>query len=154
MDFIDTVLIMIYTGLRPGEMVEIKTENINLEERYLRGGFKTEAGTNRLIPINKKILPLIQQRYSAENEFLIVNHEGKQMSYYNYYEDHWKKVMEQLQLEHKPHDCRHTFATLMDNAEANKLSIKCIMGHASKDITGKVYTHKDIEQLLKAIDLI
>ncbi|WP_146553674.1 tyrosine-type recombinase/integrase [Rummeliibacillus sp. SL167] len=55
---------------------------------------------------------------------------------------------------HRPHDCRHTFATLMDNADANKLSIKRIMGHASKDITDKVYTHKDIEQLLKAIDLI
>jgi len=35
-----------------------------------------------------------------------------------------------------------------------ELSIKRIMGHASKDITDKVYTHKDIEQLLIAIDML
>ncbi len=74
------------------------------------------------------------------------------MSYYTYYHERWKIVMEQLEMNHKPHDCRHTFATLMDNVDANKLSIKRIMGHTSKDITDKVYTHKDIEQLLIAID--
>ncbi len=63
-------------------------------------------------------------------------------------------MMEQLELDHKPHDCRHTFATLMDSTGANKVSIKPITGHASQDITDKVYTHKDIEQLKKAIDLI
>ncbi|WP_020006835.1 site-specific integrase [Salinicoccus albus] len=52
LDDIDTVLIMIYTGLRPGELVEVKNKNIYLEERYFRGGFKTEAGTNRLVPIH------------------------------------------------------------------------------------------------------
>lgn len=62
--------------------------------------------------------------------------------------------MEQLGMDHKPHDCRHTFATLMDNAGENKVSIMRIMGHTSQDITDKVYTHKDIEQLKKAIDLI
>lgn len=76
------------------------------------------------------------------------------MRYWNYYEEKWKRLIEQLEMNHKPHDCRHTFATLMDNAGANKLSIKRIMGHASQDITDKVYTYKDIEELKKAIDLI
>ena len=49
---------------------------------------------------------------------------------------------------------RHTFASLMDTAGANKLCIKRIMGHASPDITDSVYTHKTIEQLIEAIDLI
>ncbi|WP_245544957.1 tyrosine-type recombinase/integrase [Lentibacillus jeotgali] len=152
LDDIDTVLIMIYTGLRPGELVEVKNKNIYLEERYFRGGFKTEAGTNRVVPIHKKIHSLFDARMDPKNEYLIVNHEGNKMSYYTYYHERWKKVMEQLEMNHKPHDCRHTFATLMDNVDANKLSIKRIMGHASKDITDKVYTHKDIEQLLIAID--
>lgn len=154
LDDIDTVLIMIYTGLRPGELVEVKNESVYLEKRYFRGGFKTEAGTNRVIPIHKKIHKLIEKRMDPDNEYLIANHEGNKMSYYTYYHERWKKVMEQLEMEHRPHDCRHTFATLMDNAGANKLSIKRIMGHASKDITDKVYTHKDIEQLLIAIDTL
>ncbi len=153
-DFIDTVLIMIYTGLRPGELVEVKNKNIQLDKRFFRGGFKTEAGTNRVIPIHKKIHSLIEARMDPNNEYFVTNHENDKMSYYIYYHERWKKVMEQLELEHRPHDCRHTFATLMDNAGANKLSIKRIMGHASKDVTDKVYTHKDIEQLLIAIDML
>lgn len=153
-EFIKLILILIYTGLRPGELLEVKTEDVNVEERYLRGGFKTEAGTNRVIPINQKILPFIEELVSKGHEYLVVNYENQQMKYHNFYNEYFKKTMEQLEMKHKPHDCRHTFATLMDNADANKLAIKRIMGHASKDITDKVYTHKDIQQLLKAIDLL
>lgn len=154
MEFIDTVLIMIYTGMRPGELITIKNKDINLEERYMRGGIKNDAGKNRVIPIHKKIHPLIKRLMHEDHKYLVVNHEKKKMRYWNYYEEKWKPIMEQLEIDHRPHDCRHTFATLMDNADANKLSIKRIMGHAAKDITDKVYTHKDMEQLIKAIDLI
>src|SRR5690606_21760603 len=153
-EFIKIILILIYTGMRPGEILEVKTEDVNLNERYLRGGFKTEAGTNRLIPIHKDIHVFVEELVLKGQEFLVTNNENKQMTYHNFYNEHFKKTMEQLELKHKPHDCRHTFATLMDNCGANKLSIKRIMGHASKDITDKVYTHKDIEQLLIAIDML
>lgn len=154
LEFIDTVLIMIYTGLRPGELVTIENKKIKLEERYFRGGFKTDAGTNRVVPIHKKIHSLIERRIDEQNKNLIVNSDGNDMTYYTYYHDRWQNLMKQLEMKHKPHDCRHTFATLMDNAGANKLSIRRIMGHASKDITDKVYTHKDIEQLIIAIDML
>lgn len=155
MDFIDTVLIMIYTGVRVGELLLIKNADIDIDNRTMKGGLKTAAGKNRIIPINNKILPFIAERKSQGHEYLIVNHENNKMRYWNYYEERWKIIMEQLEMtDHRPHDCRHTFATLMDNAGANKLSIKRIMGHASKDITDKVYTHKDIEELKKAVDLI
>lgn len=154
MDFIDTIIILIYTGMRIGELLDIKTADVHLDERYMRGGSKTDAGKNRVIPIHKKILPLVKKWYDAGNEYLIYNHENNQMSYWNYYEEKWKKIMEQLELDHKPHDTRHTFATYMDRTSANKLCTKRILGHASKDITDKVYTHKDIEELIAAIDLL
>lgn len=154
MDFIDTVLIMIYTGLRIGELLIVKNSDIKIDERYLRGGIKTAAGKNRIIPINKKILPLLQNRMNSDNEYLIINSFGKKMKYDNFKREKWERLMSDLKMKHNPHDCRHTCATLLDNAGANKLSIKRILGHASSDITDKVYTHKDIEELKKAIDLI
>lgn len=153
-EFIKNILILIYTGLRPGEIVEIKTKNVNLEERYLRGGFKTDAGTNRLIPIHKRILPFVKEKVEQGSEYLVTKKNGTSMSYHNFYRDNFAKTMEQLQMDHLPHNCRHTFATMMDNADANKISVRRIMGHASKDITDKVYTHKDIIELTKAIDLL
>lgn len=154
MDFIDTILIMIYTGMRPGELILIETTNVDIQNRSMIGGIKTSAGKNRIIPINEKIVPFIEHWYNKEHKFLIVNHEENQMKYWNYYEEKWKKIMIQLEMEHLPHDCRHTFASLMDSAGANKLCIKRIMGHASKDITDKVYTHKDIEELKEAVNMI
>ena len=158
MEFIDTILILIYTGMRVGELMEIKMENVYLEKKYLIGGFKTEAGTDRVIPLHERIIPLIKKYYdkaiSLDSKYLITNSLGKQMKYSNYRREKWDKMMEQLGFnpEHKPHDTRHTFATRMDRTDANKLCIKRIMGHASVDITDKVYTHKDIEDLLEAVN--
>lgn len=153
MDYIDAVLIMIYTGLRPGELVDIETAKVYLDKRYMRGGKKTRAGKNRVIPINKKILPLIDARLGGDH--LIINpNTGRKETYWNFYHKKWKAIMEQLQMDHRPHDCRHTFASLMDSAGANKLCIKRIMGHKSQDLTDDTYTHKEIQELIDAVDLI
>lgn len=148
LEWVDTILIMIYTGMRVGELLGLKNEYIDLENRTIIGaGIKTEAGKNRVIPINRKILPFIQNRMigAKENLFEIE---------YSIYRGRFKKVMRDLGMEHTIHDCRHTFATLLNNAEANPTSIKNIIGHSSFKTTEKIYTHKDIEELKKAIDLI
>lgn len=154
MKYIDMLLVYIYTGFRPSELVEIELENVNLEEGYMQGGLKTKAGKNRIVPIHPRIYPIIEKWYNYGNKYLFFNNQGIQMKYRNWKDEIFGKIMEQLNMEHLPHDTRHTFATRMDNVGANKLCIKRIMGHASKDITDKVYTHKDIEELRKAIELL
>lgn len=148
----DTVLIMIYTGLRPSEMLEIRTENVHLKERYIIAGKKTKAGKDRIIPINNKVLPFIQKRYNPDNTYLISGGKGK-VSYSKYSKD-FSALMNALNMEHLPHDGRHTFASLMDSAGANSVATKKIMGHATSDITEKVYTHKAIDELLCNVNLI
>lgn len=160
MDYIDTILILIYTGLRITELLEIKIENVFIDKKYMVGGIKTEAGTNRIIPLHERIIPLVKKYYNRSKkvncEYLIANSQGKQMKYSNYRREKWDYMMEQLEFnkEHKPHDTRHTFATLIDRTPANKIAIKRIMGHASPDITSKVYTHKDIQDLLEAVNYL
>jgi len=154
LEHIDTILIMIYTGMRIEELLLTKASSINIDERTMRAGVKTESGKNRIIPINKKILPFIEKRLQAGNEYLVSSDKGRKMGYSVYRRGHFDKIMEQLEMNHLPHDCRHTFATLADNAGMNRVSRQRIMGHASKDITDKVYTHKDIAELIKAIDLL
>ena len=153
-EYVDTVLMMIYSGFRIGELLEIEVENINLENMTMIGGLKTEAGIDRIVPINSKILPFIESRMADGGKYLIVNHKGKQMKYSNYYREKWQPVMEQLNMDHTPHDCRHTFATLMANAGADKIALQKIIGHASYVTTANIYTHKDVAQLQNAINLI
>lgn len=156
MDYIDTVLIMIYTCMRVGELITIEIANVHLDERYMIGGIKTEAGKNRVIPINRKIEPFIRKYYemNKDKKYLIMNSLGNPMQYSNYRREKWDNIMEKLEMEHNPHDCRHTGASLLDSVGANKLCRKRIMGHSSQDLTDDVYTHKTIEELVATIDLI
>ena len=62
--------------------------------------------------------------------------------------------MENFKMNHLPHDCRHTTATNLANAEINPTIIKLILGHSSDDVTERVYTHKTHQQLIEAIDKI
>ncbi len=150
--FADTALILIYTGMRPSEMLKLETKNIHLNKRIMQGGLKTKAGKNRLIPISQKIYPFIKKYYSEHNIYLFEEN-GKAISYKSYMQM-WKRLMEQLGMEHLPHDGRHTFATIAARVGADSLTVKRIMGHASSGITEGVYTHKDIQDLIKAIDLL
>lgn len=152
-EWIDTILIQIYTGVRIGELLAIKSNDVNLAEKYMRGGSKTEAGKNRVIPLHERILPLVQKRLESGTNLLITKNDAA-VSYYTYRDTYWSNVMEQLGMEHRPHDCRHTFASRSDTAGLNKLCIKRIMGHKSTDITDKVYTHKDIGELIAEVNKI
>jgi len=153
MDHIDTTLIMIYTGWRIGELLLLSPDDIHLNSPtpYMRGGIKTNAGKNRVVPIHPRILPLVQQHIKPGKPALLLNEKGRPMSYDNFYNEKWKKLMEQLHMTHRPHDTRHTFASRADTAGMNKLCIKRIMGHSSVDITDKIYTHKEIEELYSEI---
>ncbi len=70
MEDVDIVLILLYTGMRPGELPEVKLDNIYLDENYLTAGFKTKAGTNRYIPIHPRIKELIKKEYPSQRKIL------------------------------------------------------------------------------------
>jgi integrase len=55
---------------------------------------------------------------------------------------------------HTPHECRHTFRSWLDNAGANKVCIDRLMGHVSETVGERIYTHKTISDLRKAIELL
>ncbi|MBR3645692.1 MAG: tyrosine-type recombinase/integrase [Lachnospiraceae bacterium] len=149
LEYVNFVLATIYTGLRPSELLNIKTENVHLDEKYMIGGMKTAAGRNRTIPISDRIYDVIQNMYDAENEYLFPRH-----TTYRIFQKHYARCMKRLSLDHKPHDGRHTFATLMDRYGANQICTKMIIGHALSDITESVYTHKELPDLLEAVNLI
>lgn len=150
--FVDTILIMIYTGLRVGELFSIRSSDVDVKNMTIRGGSKSEAGKNRLIPVHEKIQGYVLNYYHQHREFLICDLEtGECINYHTYRKEYFDKIMGMLEMDHLPHDCRHTFATRLSNAGANNTAIKKLMGHSSYLTTEKIYTHKDVGQLRRAI---
>lgn len=152
MPYVDTILIMIYTGLRIGELLTIKIENVDVRNMTIRGGIKTEAGRNRMIPIHERIQPFIIKYYDVNQEYLIRDLKTNEPIDYNHYRYVGFDVcMKKMHMQHLPHDCRHTFATMLSNAGANPTAIKKLIGHTNYAMTERIYTHKDIGQLRIAI---
>lgn len=150
----DTVLILFYTGMRCGEMLQLQKSDVHLRQRYIRiTRSKTAAGI-RIIPIHHRIAPLIEARMACPGDALICDDTGRPYNYGRYCTI-WRSVMHRIRAEgHTTHDCRHTVATLLDNAGANETAKRRILGHAGGDITERVYTHKGLQQLRKCIELL
>lgn len=153
MTLIDSIIVMIYTGFRVGELLDIENANVDLENWTIIGGSKTEAGMNRIVPISKHIRPLIEKRYDSSNKYLFTRKNGKPYTYSNYLRENWNRIMESLGMDHRPHECRHTFITMMNKAGADKLALQKIVGHVNFDTTIG-YTHIDIQELRDTIDLL
>ena len=150
--FVDTVLILLYSGLRINELLSLETEKVNIYEKWFQGGLKTKAGKDRIVPIHSLIFDIIKKRAEEGNKYLI-SIRGKQMKQNQYYY-FWYSFMESLGLKHTPHECRHTFRTLLDSAGANKVCIDLMMGHKSNGVGERIYTHKTIEELHHALSLV
>lgn len=150
---VDTVLILLYTGIRINELLKIRIEDVHLEDRYFITGSKTDAGKNRIVPIALPIVSLIKNRYDSKAEHLIEFKKSK-ITPQTYRKYVWKPIMDHLKLDHLPHDCRHTFCTITDAAGMNRVAQQKIVGHKGKDVTESVYIHKDVKHLLEAVDLV
>lgn len=144
--------IMIYTGWRPAELCEMSFgEGIDLEEMTATGGKKTQAGKNRVVPFCEKVIPFVKDFADSGYKAITVDTEGERLNYNKLY-NRLTDYMKEMGLEHIPYECRHTFATMLDNNNINTKIKKLLMGHASTDVTEKVYTHKTIEQLREAVN--
>lgn len=150
--WVDSILVFLYTGFRLSELLNLETEKVDLEAHTIQGGVKTRAGKDRIVPIHPKIFPLIEKRVKEGNKHLF-SYNQKRISPATYY-GFWNTVMENHKMEHTPHECRHTFRSRLDSAGANKKCIDMMMGHKSKDVGERVYTHKTLNELREAILLI
>ena len=150
-DIADMLLIMLYSGMRSGEVRLLKTENIFLNENYVIGGIKTEAGKNRIIPIHPKIYNIIKFHLNSEKKFLFETR-GKEYSEANF-KKHFKNVKQILGIEYNynRHSTRHTFVTKLKQLGISEGKLKKIIGHKSKDITDGVYTHYTKDDLLEEV---
>jgi len=155
-EYVQIILMLIYSGVRISELLDLKKENIFLEERYFDViESKTDAGI-RKVPISKKVLPYFEYWMNKnECEYLLSTPEGEHFLYRNYYDSYWKPFIKEMNMKHKPHDTRHTTISMLAAANANQTIIKRIVGHAgAMSLTERVYTHFEIKQLVDVIDMI
>lgn len=147
------LLVMIYTGMRIGELLEVKREDIRFDEGYLIGGIKTEAGRDRVIPLHPRIIPFVKELL-GDNHWLMQSSRGDApVSYPTTYTKHME-FFKQHDMVHKPHDCRKTAVSIMHSAGIPIETVRVIVGHSGKGVTEKVYLYKSAKELVDAIKTV
>lgn len=160
--YADVILIQCYSGWRPTELVELRLEDVDLKEWTMTGGIKSDAGTNRTVPVHEKIKGLVKMKYNEAvelgSEYLINCIDRKSDSdmlnfSYKKYSNRFATVMDDLNLNerHRPHDPRKHFVTMAKKYGVDEYAIKRLIGHAIDDLTEKVYTERDINWLREEI---
>ena len=137
--FADMIVYACYSGWRPTELIKLKIKDVDLKNGFVKGGMKTSAGKNRLVPIHPLVSSIVEKYYkeakSVGSDYLfndVNNKFGIGLSY-DQYLSRFNKVMNALHFrtEITPHYTRHTFITKAKSREVNmnEYVLKIIVGH-------------------------
>lgn len=166
--YADYIYCLIYLGFRPSEFLALEISNYNAEEKYFRGGSKTEAGTNRAVTVSPKIQEHIDRIISTRTEGAIFcGNDGKQLDLKDFTENYFYPALELMGIDnpmveagggtkrHKytPHSCRHTFSTLMKKIDAPSKDKLELIGHTSEEML-RYYQDVNMSDLRKITDQI
>ena len=163
---IDIILIQCYSGWRPQELGLLELKDVDLENWTFRGGMKTDAGENRVVPIHSRIQDLVLRKYQeAEalgSPYLLnwtdPNNRNKKNLKLTYarYQKAFERIRDELKLNpnHRPHDGRTHFVTMAKRYGVDEYAIKYMVGHKISDITEKVYTRREFAWLREEIEKI
>lgn len=157
--YADLILIMCYTGWRINEFLALTPFSWDAENKTLTGGSKTESGKNRIVPVSDKVLPYLQKWLDKGGETIVCREDKnglvKKVTAKYFRENWYYPTLDELKLPHlTPHATRHTFASLLHRNGADKWDIQRLMGHSSSEVTNKIYTHVEIDQLKNAVNLL
>ena len=149
---VQLILILIYSGMRIGELFTMERDHVDLEAGYMIGGSKTEAGKDRVIPINQKIKPFVQRLYDVSDGPLLIDGYAGPHTVNAFRQKKYYPALDRLGIPRRtPHACRHTFASMMVSAGVRPEVLQKILGHASYTTTADVYVHQDLTTLIDAV---
>lgn len=163
-----------YLGYRPGEMLEIRKNQVSEHDGrlFIIEGKKTDAGRDRVVPVHKKIETIIrQQLYIPGTDLLfpmyqftrgskkepIPKFKGfKQMSdnYFNKF--CFRPLADRLGIPSNkvPYSARHTFSDKLKDAEGTDKVKASLIGHSDYNFTQKKYQSTNLDELKTAMDSI
>lgn len=143
------VLLMIYTGMMPGEVQALTKEMIDLDAQTISGaGLKTTTRKKALIALPDIIVPVLQDLMFNSDKDLVWAH-GKNAFYKMY-----KEIIDRTGVRPLPaYSCRHTTATALAENNIELATIQRVMRHASISTTTR-YTHPSTDVARQALNVI
>lgn len=171
-------LLLANTGLRIGELLYLKWENVNLSDRTItvegnrvrardvetgkivdieQDTAKTATST-RVVPINAAAMQVfneLAETRSSTTGHVVLNTKGKPVSSHDIdisFYQLLKRCGVEKKKRHGVHSLRHTFATRLIEQGVPIKVVSELLGHSSTSVTLNIYVHYDSDELLNAVE--
>jgi len=160
-----------YLGYRPGEMLEIRKDQVMEHDGklFITEGKKTDAGRDRVVPVHSKIEAIIrQQLYIPGTDLLFPQYHftrGSQEepvplfrgfsemsdNYFNKYA--FRPLADRLGIPKNkvPYSARHTFSDKLKDAEGTDKTKAALIGHSDYSFTQKKYQSTNLDELTATV---
>ncbi|WP_257912604.1 integrase / recombinase [Campylobacter lari] len=153
------IKIIIFTGIRVSEAINIKLKDISEENDLYIIRIRAKGNKYRVVMIKKELiehlLKDVRVNYLSCDGLLFVNRNGKALT-----QAYVSRIVEQIlfkagirKQKNGAHMLRHTFATLLYKKQKDLVLVQEALGHASLN-TSRIYTHFDNEKLKLAAEVV
>lgn len=166
------ILFSLYTGLRLGEVIALKWQNVDTKNKLIyidksastinhnhktiniESSPKTQSSI-REIPISKQLQNLLKiLKQNTKNDYVISSRNNKRINP-RAYQKSFENLLNKLHIKHYGfHSLRHTFATRLLESGVDIKTISELMGHSSPTITLNRYVHTNLQNKRKAMEIL
>ena len=149
------ILLSINTGLRQGELFNLRWDMIDLSEgSIIISGDITKNNNSRYIPLNGEAINIIKQLYkkSELKEGLVFPSKNNQP--FNNVKKSWSSILKKAQItQFRWHDLRHHFASKLVMVGVDLNTVRELLGHSDIKMTLR-YAHLAPEHKINAVKKI
>lgn len=154
-------LLMVYTGLRRGEVLGLKWDDLHdgcvhvSRALVYEGNRVSVVGETKTEAAHRKIpmLPVLAEQIGKASGSGYVFGGNRPMPYTTF-KRRWKKLQDDIPVLQgvSPHRLRHTYLMLLRRAGVDPATQQYLMGHSDYETTANTYTHIDAADTADALE--
>jgi integrase len=155
----EIVIFATLTGLRRGEIINLRWQDVDLQRRIIviqsNPTFKTKHGKKRVLPLNDTAFSILQSKHGKEASEYVFTLNGRQI-FDDWLTHAFKKAVLVAKLPNTRlhfHSLRHTFASWLVQDGVSLYEVQRLLGHSSSSMT-EMYSHLQPEQLHNVVNRI
>ena len=151
-DVRDIVLLLLLTGARKTNVLEMKWKEINLSDKIWTIPI-TKNGTPQTVPLVDFAVKLLEERkLESKGEKFVFSSPASSKGHIVEIKRSWQRILERAELaDFRLHDLRRSFASFQINAGSNMSVISKSLNHSSTQIT-QVYARLDLDPVRKSVE--
>ncbi len=153
------IYLLLYTGIRVSELVDIKKKDVDLLDMQLT--VLGKGCKQREVPLKMEVVEVIQEYLNKErkaskhahSEFLLLTQRAGKMDR-DAVNKILKRMSKELDLSLYPHLFRHTFCTRLLKKGIDLTTVSKLAGHAGIQTTAKFYISTSKKDKQEAVDVL